>query len=79
VVLNNTAYSMAEQGRDLERALALAQKARLRMPRELAFGDTVAVIYLKLNQVDYALEVLEDVGDKKPTEASLACTWERRS
>jgi tetratricopeptide (TPR) repeat protein len=69
VVLNNVAYFMAEHGKDLDRALTLAQQARLRMPHELAFADTVAVIYLRMNRVDNALEVLEDVVDKKPTEA----------
>jgi predicted Zn-dependent protease len=69
VGLNNTAYFMAEHSKNLGRAFPLAQRARLRMSRELAFADTVAVIYLKLNRVDNALQLLEDLVDKKPTEA----------
>ena len=39
------------------------------MPNELAFADTLGMIYLKKNLVENALEILEDLVQKKPGEA----------
>jgi Flp pilus assembly protein TadD len=69
VVLNNLAYYMAENGGDLDQALTFAQRSRQRMPHELAFADTVGVIYLKKELVENALEIFEDLVAKRPHEA----------
>ncbi len=69
VVLNNLAYYMAQNGGDLDQALTFAQRARQKMPNELAFADTLGMIYLKKNLVENALEILEDLVQKKPREA----------
>jgi predicted Zn-dependent protease len=68
VVLNNLAYYIAENGGDLDQALTYAQRARRKMPHELAFADTIGVIYLKKNLVENALEILEDLAGKRPDE-----------
>ena len=68
VVLNNLAYSMAQSGEDLDQALTFAQRARQKMPNELAFADTIGIIYLKKNLVENAVEILEDLVRKKPGE-----------
>jgi len=38
------------------------------MLHDLAFSDTVGVIYLKKNLVDNALDILQDIVAKKPNE-----------
>jgi tetratricopeptide (TPR) repeat protein len=70
-VLNNLAFYMAENGGDLDQALTYAQRARQKMPHDLAFVDTVGVIYLKKNLVDNALDILQDLVDKKPNEPAF--------
>ena len=60
---------MAQNGGDLDQALTFAQRARQKMPNELAFADTLGIIYLKKNLVENALEILEDLVRKKPGEA----------
>jgi len=70
-VLNNLAYYMAQNGGNLDQALTYAQRARQKMPHELAFTDTVGVIYLKKNLVDNALDILQDLVDKQPSEATF--------
>jgi Flp pilus assembly protein TadD len=67
-VLNNLAFYMAENGGDLDQALTYAQRARQRMPHDPTFADTVAVIYLKKNLVDNALDILQDIVGKQPAE-----------
>ena len=68
-VLNNLAVLMAENGGNLDQALTYAQRARQKAPHELAFTDTVGLIYLKKNLVDDALYVLQDLVNKQPGEA----------
>jgi tetratricopeptide (TPR) repeat protein len=68
-ILNNLAFYMAENGGDLDQALTYAQRARQRMPHDPTFADTVAVIYLKKNLVDNALDILQEIVGKQPGEA----------
>jgi len=42
VALNNVAYMMAEGGEDLDQALALAQRAKQKLPENLDVADTLA-------------------------------------
>ena len=70
-VLNNLAFYMAQHGGDLDQALTYAQRARQKMPHDLAFADTVAVIYLKKNLVDNALDILQDLVGRQPKEATF--------
>ena len=41
------------------------------MPNELAFADTLGIIYLKKNLVENALEILEDLVRQKPSDATF--------
>jgi tetratricopeptide (TPR) repeat protein len=69
VVLNNLAFYMAENGGDLDQALTYAQRAQRKMPHELAFADTIGVIYMKKNLVENAIEILEKVAANRPDQA----------
>ena len=69
VILNNLAYLIVENGGDPDLALTYAQRARLKMPHEPGFADTVGLIYLKKNLVDSAIEIFEDLVRQKPEEA----------
>jgi tetratricopeptide (TPR) repeat protein len=71
IALNNFAYLIAEKSGDFDTALSFAQRARQMAPKELAFADTIAYIYLKKNLVDNALEILEDLVVKKPGDATF--------
>ncbi len=69
VILNNLAYLIVENGGDPDLALTYAQRARLKMPHEPGFADTVGLIYLKKNLTDHAIEIFEDLVRQKPEEA----------
>lgn len=70
IALNNLAYMMAETGGDLDQALTLAQRAKQRLPQDLNVGDTLGWIYLKKNLSDNAVEVLRDLVNKDPKNAT---------
>ena len=75
--LNFIAYSLAEQGKDLDRALALINQAVALRPDEGFFMDTLAWVYFKQGNLDQAeatirqaitlsgqdAEVIEHYGD----------------
>jgi Flp pilus assembly protein TadD len=65
-ILNNLAYSLAENGTDLDRALSLAQRAVQKAPQEPGFTDTLGWIYLKKNMTDAALQVFTNLAAKYP-------------
>jgi tetratricopeptide (TPR) repeat protein len=65
-ILNNVAYSLAENGADLGRALSLAQRAVQKAPQEPGFTDTLGWIYLKKNMTDAALQVFTNLAAKYP-------------
>lgn len=63
---NDLAYQLAKEGRDLDRALELAQGALRALPEQPQVIDTLGVVYLKrglnepaLQQFDHALSVVE--------------------
>ncbi len=68
-VLTNLAFLMVQNGGNPDQALTYAQRARQKAPHELAFTDTVGVIYLKKNLVDDALDILQNLVDQQPNEA----------
>ena len=70
-VLNNLAFYIAENGGDLDQALTYAQRAHQKMPHDPAFTDTVAVIYLKRNLVDNALDLLRGIVEKRPEQPAF--------
>lgn len=66
VALNNLAYMMAETGGDLDQALALAQRARDRMPDNPDVADTLGWIYIKKHLSDNAVTLFRDLVAKQP-------------
>jgi len=68
--LNNLAYSMADQGVDLDKALSYAERARSKMPNDLDVSDTIALIYLRKNQILESTRVLSDLVSKAPKRAT---------
>lgn len=64
--LNNLAYIMAENDKDLDQALTFAQKAKQQMPDNMDVADTLGWIYLKKNLNDDAIKVFRDLLQKKP-------------
>ena len=49
IALNNMAYILAEEGKDLDQALTLAQRAKQQHPNEPNVADTMGWIYIKKN------------------------------
>lgn len=66
IALNNLAYMMAEDGRDLDLALTYAQRARQRAPGSLDIADTLGWVYLKKQLSDSALLIYRDITQKSP-------------
>lgn len=66
VAMNNLAYSLAENGGNLDEALKLVQEAAKKMPDQPSISDTVGWIYLKKNMVPAAQRVFENLTVKYP-------------
>lgn len=66
IALNNLAYMMAEEGRDLDLALTYAQRARQRAPGSLDIADTLGWVYLRKQLNDSALGIYRDITQKAP-------------
>ncbi|MBE0532536.1 MAG: tetratricopeptide repeat protein [Rhodospirillales bacterium] len=66
IALNNLAYMMAEEGRDLDLALTYAQRARQRAPGSLDIADTLGWVYLRKQLSDSALTIYRDITQKAP-------------
>jgi tetratricopeptide (TPR) repeat protein len=64
--LNNLAYLKADDGVDLDQALAFAQRAQDKLPNSLDVRDTVALIYVKKNLTDDSLRMLRELVTQKP-------------
>lgn len=69
IALNNLAYIIAESGGDLDRALTYAQRARQRLPQNADVADTLALIYIKKNLNDNAIQILSGLVAKNPQRA----------
>jgi tetratricopeptide (TPR) repeat protein len=66
VALNNLAYLLAEEGRDLDRALTYATRAKQQMPNDDNVSDTLGWVYLKKKLVDSALPIFKDLVKRFP-------------
>jgi tetratricopeptide (TPR) repeat protein len=71
VALNNLAYIKAEEGTDLDEALAYAQRAKQRYPQEPNISDTLGWIYIKKNLSDDAIRLYRDLVTKYPDNATF--------
>jgi tetratricopeptide (TPR) repeat protein len=69
--LNNLAYLKADDGVDLDQALAFAQRAQNKLPDDLNVRDTVALIYVKKNLTEDSLRMLRELVNKRPDSATF--------
>ncbi|HYL36748.1 MAG TPA: tetratricopeptide repeat protein [Bryobacteraceae bacterium] len=69
--LNNLAYLEAEDGSNLDQALAYAQRARAQLPGDRNVTDTLALIYLKKNLTEDALRMLRELVSREPDNATF--------
>jgi len=67
--LNNLAYLEAEEGVDLDRALAHAQRAQQKLPGDLDVEDTLALVYIRKNLTNDGIRVLRDLVSRRPDSA----------
>jgi tetratricopeptide (TPR) repeat protein len=72
IAKNNLAYLMAERGKDLDRALDLAQEAKANLPDNPNAADTLGWVLYKKKVPAAAISYLrEAVGGLKPDDPSL--------
>jgi Flp pilus assembly protein TadD len=69
--LNNLAYLDAEEGVDLDQALAHAQRARQKMPDDPNVQDTLALVYIRKNLTNDGVRMLRDLVDRNPENAAF--------
>jgi Flp pilus assembly protein TadD len=61
---NNLAWIYSEQGKNIDVALSLAQKAREKLPEDPAIADTLGWIYYKKNTYLKAINLLKESSEK---------------
>ncbi len=66
----NLAFLLAEEGKDLDRALNLAQAAKAQMPDDAGVSDTLGWVFYKKNLASLAIEPLEFSVGKDPSRAA---------
>ena len=72
IAKNNLAYLMAERGKDLDRALDLAQEAKAKLPDNPNAADTLGWVLYKKNVPAAAIGYLrEAAGGLRPEDPSL--------
>jgi tetratricopeptide (TPR) repeat protein len=71
VALNNLAYLLAEDGRDLDMALTYATRAKQQMPNDDNVADTLAWVYLKKKLADNAMSIFKDLAKRHPESAQF--------
>jgi tetratricopeptide (TPR) repeat protein len=69
--LNNLAYLEAEEGVDLDRALAQAQRAQQKLPGDLDVQDTLALVYIRENLTNAGIRLLRDLVSRRPDSAAF--------
>ena len=69
--MNDQAYAIVQAGGDINEALALAQKATLRVPDLASAADPVGWIYVKKHLTDSALQTFRTLTDKYPEHPDL--------
>jgi tetratricopeptide (TPR) repeat protein len=69
--LNNLAYLYAEQFGELDKAAALAQRARELQPQEPHYADTLGWIQFRKGQYPWALSLLQEAAPKLTAEPEV--------
>jgi Tfp pilus assembly protein PilF len=64
LVLNNYAYTLAERGMNLTRALAMVEKALQDQPENSSYLDTIGWVYFKLGRYEEARKYVQEAIDK---------------
>ncbi len=71
IALNNLAYIIAESGGDLDQALALAQRAKQKLPENADVADTLGWIYIKKNLSDNAVDIFRGLISRYPDRSTF--------
>jgi Flp pilus assembly protein TadD len=71
VLLNNRAYFLAEDGGNLDDALAYSQAAVRKLPNSPGALDTLAWVYTKRKNNDSAIEILNKLVKQNPDVAAF--------
>lgn len=66
VALNNLAYLLAEDGRDLDRAMTYASRAKQQMPNDDNVSDTLGWVYLRKKLTDNSLMIFKELAKRNP-------------
>ena len=70
MAMNNFAFLLADTGGDLDRALAMAQRARQMQPNAIEVADTLGWVYLKKGMLNQATEIFRDLLEKDPARSA---------
>ncbi|HUI79031.1 MAG TPA: tetratricopeptide repeat protein [Bryobacteraceae bacterium] len=70
--MNNMAFALAEDGENLTEALKLARQATEKAPSVPYFADTLAYVYLRKDQNDQAMAILDKLTRKYPNNPDFA-------
>jgi tetratricopeptide (TPR) repeat protein len=70
--LNYLAYSLAEMNTDLDKALAMAEKAVALQPRDAYIRDTHGWVLYRMGRFEDAVKILELAHKTKPEESIIA-------
>ena len=73
--LNNLAYLEAEEGVDLDQALAHAQRARQKLPGDLDVQDTLALVYIRKNLTNDGFACCAIWSPESRTAPRSICIW----
>lgn len=71
LILNNYAYSLAERGIELEKALKMVQKAVDEDPENSSYLDTIGWVYYKLGDYENAVEFINKAIETDGNNATL--------
>jgi tetratricopeptide (TPR) repeat protein len=69
VAANNLAWLHAESGQQLDAALQLAQRAKVRLPESAEVNDTLGFVYYRKNMAALAVSTLKASVAKDPANA----------
>jgi tetratricopeptide (TPR) repeat protein len=71
VAMNNLAFNLAETGKDLDRALALAEGVSRKFPNDPGVTDTLGWVYAKRGLNQSAIQVFRGLVKKYPNEPAF--------
>ncbi len=72
VMMNNLAYLLSVQGKELSRAKELALKVVAREPSNAGYLDTLGWVLFRMGEFEEARKVLEKAAELDPREAEIA-------